>query len=147
MEIHILSKAAVNIKPSTKRRALCVPVALTMYKANRLCISDFSRPLDNIKAPISNKITWLPNEDAASRWVITPASGKATNGIKDVAGIGKASVAHNIAVKRVMADVQAIASGCPSQCTAAPKSAELIRAKGITETLMDMDINLHSNGN
>ena len=64
-----------------------------------------------MNAAISNMITWLPSDEAASVWLITPNNGKAANGITEVAGMGNASVTQSTATNKVIAAVKIISLG------------------------------------
>ena len=89
-----------------------------------------------MNAAISKIITWLPSDEAASAWVNTPARGNSANGISEVAGMGSASVTHNIATNKVMPAVSAISALRSEKYIPEPSASEVRRATRIINELL-----------
>jgi hypothetical protein len=93
-EIHMLSSAAANIKPSISRFGSFAPTNLTTVMAIRVWAPVDSIPFDKRNPPISNRMSGDPYAAATSAGVITPRSGSTAIGTNDVIGIGIGSKIH-----------------------------------------------------
>jgi len=101
-EIHIERNVAENINPNKIEFAVPPNIEIIL-RAIRLCNPQFSIAIASINPPINRKITEFMYEPEISEPDKTPRSGKKTNGTKDVAAIGKASVIHQIAIRTATA--------------------------------------------
>ena len=110
--IHMDNNAAVAMKENTMRLPP-PPMMFSIISAKRRCRPALSTARANMKPPINRRITGLPTPATASLWVRILVSGKAKNGIIEVAGIGTHSVIHQLAVNKVIAAVIAMAYSTP----------------------------------
>ena len=93
-EIHMLSNAAANIKPSISLRGSFAPTRRTTVRAIRVCAPVDSIPFDKRKPPMRSKMSGDPYAAPTSAELITPSKGKRAMGTSDVTGMGIGSKIH-----------------------------------------------------
>src|SRR6056297_2792551 len=104
LEIHIDKAPVATINPKMIFSVL-VPIKEIIHNAIRLC--KFQRCIARamINPPINRKIVSEPYEEAVVSISSPPVRGNNMIGNKDVAGIGIASVIHQVAIQRVEAKI------------------------------------------
>jgi hypothetical protein len=125
LEIHMLRTADAAMKPSTRPRALPPPKIFTIYKAIRRCAPESDIAVDNMKPPISKRMSGLPNAWPTWAGVNTPNKGNSASGISEVNGMGTGSNTHQVAHSKVTEAVMAAACDqpCPVRSRKSPNAA------------------------